>query len=654
MKPAFVVFAILMATSCAGSAGARVRPNIGDRLVRAPDGALQRLGHRDEGVTASARTALPAAVARLNALLANPAPLPAGALQLDSTYYDLQDMGSLGTRIVSTTDGRIHVAYEDDFCELDEFGCPPDPNGARVFPRAMAYAVRDAAGTWTRVGKVQDPTLTRCPQCAGSDTHGGFGTLAVLPSGRVAMATHMNEDGCDLRGDLYVEDASGGAAWSAYLTPLGDPLFPQVAALPNGSFTLMGEVPLAGSYEETQSVQITRLGALGGNFTCPTGWQFGAWTSPFSSALFRDGLPAFPSIAVSSNGRCGIAVGDFGGNMLLVESSDGTFSAGTVTIRNLTNYSDAAIVRSDSASTEFRPYIHCHLAYNDTTPNVVWSELQARRIGMNLRYFDHRSRIRHWNPVQGVSTVKQVAAGEADRYDDLDQGLTSGPLSGFNTISVDWPQVGFSSDGSSTYVVWLRFVDAEIDPTANAGLPGVCTGIGYGDIACNVRPAGGAWGVARNLTQTPTTDERFVSLATRNDGGRVHLIFQASATDQAGVSLIGDRGSSPGNLLRRIAYMEPVVTAPLAVGDPPAVPPSLRAFPNPAHGRVRFALGGAGRGETIEIFSVHGRHVATVRAGAGDFEWNARDDSGHAVAGGIYFARPSSAPRAAVKFLLFP
>ena len=39
-------------------------------------------------------------------------------------------------------------------------------------------------------------------------------------------------------------------------------------------------------------------------------------------------------------------------------------------------------------------------------------------------------------------------------------------LSGFNTISVDWPQVGFSPGGFETYVVWLRFTDAQVDPTA--------------------------------------------------------------------------------------------------------------------------------------------------------------------------------------------
>ena len=69
----------------------------------------------------------------------------------------------------------------------------------------------------------------------------------------------------------------------------------------------------------------------------------------------------------------------------------------------------------DSTSTQYRPYVHCHLAYQDTTPNVVWSELQARKSGSTVVYYDWRSRIRHWSPTRGLNTVYQVPAGVADR-----------------------------------------------------------------------------------------------------------------------------------------------------------------------------------------------------------------------------------------------
>src|SRR5205085_389261 len=144
--------------------------------------------------------------------------------------------------------------------------------------------------------------------------------------------------------------------------------FPQVTANPNGSFTLLAENPRAGAYDGVTSFRVSYLAAPGTHFTCPLGWQFGAWTSPYSQTLFPHGVPGFPSIACSSKGHVGVAVADVGGNVYLIESSNGTFAAGTVTTRTLTNYSDATITASDSTSTQFRPYIHCHVAYNDTTP----------------------------------------------------------------------------------------------------------------------------------------------------------------------------------------------------------------------------------------------------------------------------------------------
>ena len=66
-------------------------------------------------------------------------------------------------------------------------------------------------------------------------------------------------------------------------------------------------------------------------------------------------------------------------------------------------------------------------------------------------------------------------------------------------------------------------------------------------------------------------------------------MFQASATNQAGCAIIGDRGTTPGNLLRRIAYLERPMTGTLvSVGEPAvaASPIALIASPNPARGVV--------------------------------------------------------------------
>ena len=585
-----------------------------------------------------------------------PAPLPAGAEVVDSTWYDLQDMGSLGRRIVVAADGTVHVTFEKDFCELGT--CPPNLSAPIPFPyRAMGYA-RRVNGVWSHLGKVQDPTLWG--GCNSIPDHaGGFGTISLNAAGRAAISQHMNEDGFDLRGDFYLEDAPAGSTWTGYLTPSSDYDFPQVTANPNGSYTVLAEIPQAGSYRETAAIAVSYLAAAGTHFTCPVGWQLGNWVSFAPTSLFRDGQPAFPSLAVSSNGRVGVAVGDLGGNVYLIESSDGTFNAATVVIRKITNYTDATITAPDSTSTQYRSYVNCYLAYNDTTPHVVWSEVQARNQGGTIIYADYHSRIMHWDPIRGVEVVKQVACGEADHYDDVDNGL-SGPLCGTNHITVDWPQVGFSADGFETYVAWERFVDAEVDPTADMDLPGVCTGVGFGDIACSVTRPGEGWSAPQDLTNTPSTDERYFSLAARNPGGKAHLVFQASALNQAGCAIFNDRGTNPGNVLRRIVYLEaPLAASLVAVGDAPRLTPhTMLAVPNPANSRVRFAFDGvaARPGSAVEVFSLSGRRVArSAMRPDGSFEWDGRDGDGRRAAAGVYFARLAGDPRVRpARFTLLP
>jgi hypothetical protein len=637
--------ALVALVVCAAVASARTGANPAGRLVLSPDAAPAVTAPGGMRTSAASGTQVFVSV-----------PLPAGAVAIDSTWYDLQDMGSLGHHVERGGDGRVHVTWQDDFCELGG-GCPPNLAAPQPHPnRGMAYAVRDAQGVWSNLGKVRD---TRMPTCCVREMAGGFGSLAVTPGGRAAVAQHLNEEGCDLRGYLHLEDAPGSSLFRAYLTPIVSPslLFPQVTANPNGSFTLLGEVPRGGQYDETEELRTSYLAAPGTFYTC-FAWQMGTWTSFAPASLFRDGRPAFPSMAASANGRVGVAVGDLGGNVFLIESSNGTFAAGTVTIRNLTGYSDASIVKSDSTSLEWRPYVHCHLAYNDTTPNVVWSEWQARRSGTTISYYDWRSRIRRWTPGRGVETVYQVPAGVADRFDDVDQGL-NGPLPGFNTLSVDWPQVGFSADGSETYVAFLRYTDTQVDASADAGLPGICTGVGFGDLWC-ATARGGAFAAAENVTNTPQTDERFFSLSTRNTGGRVSLLFLASARNEAGCAIIGDRGTVPGNVLRRVAYLEAplagsLLDAPSPVGGP-AVSRAVRVSPNPVftQRRIRFEAEPESRTRMLDVVDLTGRRVTSLALPAGGLsvEWDGLA-AGRAVPAGVYFVRPAGdAPGVASRFVI--
>jgi len=584
-------------------------------------------------------------------------PLPVGAIQLDSTYYDLQDIASLATRVAVGADGRVHVTWQDDNCNVSPTGCPPNLSAPVPFPvRGMSYAVRDAAGVWTNRGRVGDARI-RCAACV-PDLMGGLGGLALSPANRIAIAEHMNEDGCDLRSMFYYLDTPTGTTFSGNLTPIESPsfLFGQVVALPNGSFLVSGErlntTNPPASYLEVAEVRVSRIASAGIPFVCPTGWQGGAWTAFVPAGTFPDGSGGYPSLAAGSDGRAGVAMTDFGQNVWLFQSSDGTFNPGTVTTRKLTNYSDATIVKPDSTSTEWRPYINCHLAYRDTTPNVVWSELQARKSGAQIFFADYHSRIMHWSSIRGVTLVKQ-GGPETGSYDNVDNGQ-AGPVVGLNHISNDWPQVGFSPDGGETYVVWVRCVDSEVDPTANAGIPGA-TGIGFGDIEGSVALGNGPWSPAQNLTQTPQTDERYVAIAPRNSGGKVGILFQASATNQAGIAEAQDRGVTPSLYVRRIAWLERHLTASVVSVDGPAVSPGARAAlvaqPNPARGTVSFAADAGGASGAVLVFTVDGRRVARLQLDRGRAAWDGRDAGGRPVPSGVYLARLEGERSAAARFM---
>ena len=584
-------------------------------------------------------------------------PLPVGAIQLDSTYYDLQDIASLATRVAVGSDGRVHVTWQDDNCNVSPTGCPPNLAAPVPFPvRGMSYAVRDANGVWTNRGRVGDPRI-RCGVCV-PDLMGGLGGLALSPTNRIAISEHMNEDGCDLRSIFYYLDTPTGTQFTGYLTPIVSPsyLFGSVAALPNGSFLVLGErlntTNPPSSYLELADARISRFASTGTSFVCPTGWQGGPWTAFIPAGTFPDGSGGYPSLAAGSDGRAGVAMTDFGQNVWLFQSSDGTFNPGTVTTRKLTNYSDATIIKGDSTSTEWRPYINCHLAYNDTTPNVVWSELQARKSGSVIFFADYHSRIMHWSSLRGVSLVKQ-GGPETGSYDNVDNGQP-GPVVGLNHISNDWPQVGFSPDGGETYVVWVRCVDSEVDPTANAGIPGA-TGLGFGDIEGSVALGGGPWAPAQNLTQTPQTDERFPAIAPRNSGGKVGVLFQASATNQAGIAESQDRGTTPSLYVRRIAWLERHLNASVVSVPEPApaaaLKPTLAASPNPARGAVSFAAGGSGAAGAVLVFTVDGRRMARLSLERGRATWDGRDQAGRPVPSGVYLARIEGERSVAARFM---
>ena len=565
---------------------------------------------------------------------------------VDSTYYDLQDMGGLGKRIVVTPEGDVHVTYQNGFCYLAPNGCPPDPNDPIPFPkRGMGYMAR-IGGTWTWLGKALDPDLPRC--CAAPSELGGFGSMGLTPDGRALIAQHMNEDGCDLRGDVYIDSAVASADWEAYLGEItaDSYLFPQAVANPDGSITMLGEIPRPGAHDGVIEFRAAYLTEEGLEIDCDTTyWQFGDWTSIIDHGIFLGGEPGFPSIAGGSDGRVGIAVVDFGGNVYIVESPDGTFEPGTTTQTKITNYSTASITDPDSTSTEYRPFVQCDIAYNGTEPHIVWSEMQARKSGDDFFLIDYHTKIRHWSPGTGIEAVYQVPSGVADLYDDpyLAQ---PGYYPGFNTASVDWPQVGFSDDGQHTYVIWVGFNDDDVDTSVHAGLPGLILGVGFGDIYFTTRETAG-WRDPVNVTNSSDRDDRYPSLAANNPGDEANIIYQTSVLAAAGGSIIGDRDEEPLDKHQIMFHSFPVF--PTSVdetedGDVGA-PVALAVHPNPTPGDVHLALTlGSPATVSLSIYDVAGRKLTQLTntvlpAGTHTFHWNGTNSEGQAIASGIYFAR---------------
>ena len=115
-------------------------------------------------------------------------------------------------------------------------------------------------------------------------------------------------------------------------------------------------------------------------------------------------------------------------------------------------------------------------------------------------------------------------------------------------------------------------------------------------------------------------------------------------------------------LAGRIAYLERTLSSSLVDAPQPEsrlFASSMFASPNPSLSRVRFAYAGgavASQGQTLDVFSVSGRKVASVTgARDGSFDWNGREASGQRAAAGVYFARiAGSTGLRPVRFTLLP
>jgi flagellar hook capping protein FlgD len=120
------------------------------------------------------------------------------------------------------------------------------------------------------------------------------------------------------------------------------------------------------------------------------------------------------------------------------------------------------------------------------------------------------------------------------------------------------------------------------------------------------------------------------------------IVFEPNQSVEAAASVLG--GPEPFITVNWSGYLAPATTTSVIPGPPSGGDLGLQAWPNPARGstELSFSLDRSQR-VLVGVFAVDGRRVRTLSRGvlgAGEHHltWDGRDDAGHAVANGVYFA----------------
>ena len=462
----------------------------------------------------------------------------------------------------------------------------------------------------------------------------------------------MNEDGCDLRGNFYLEDAPGGTTWTAYLTPIVSPsyLFPQVVATAERLVRRARRGPAsAARTTRPTEFRVSRLAAAGTPFACPTGWQGGPWTQVVAAVAVprRRRRRSRRSRRRPTAGSASRST-DFGGNVFLIESSqrhvrrrhdhDPQPHRTTPTPRS---------PRTDSTSTQYR-------AVHPLPPRLQRHHAERgveRAAGAPQRR--QRSSTSTTAAASGTGAParrrrdREAGAGRRGRpLRRRGPRALSGPLSGFNT------HLGGLAAGrllgrrqrDLRRVAALRRRRGRSDRRRRAAGHRHRHRLRRHRAAASRRGAGRGR-APQNLTQTPTTDERFFSLAARNPAATRTCCSRPRPPTRPACAIIGDRGTAPGNVLRRIAYLErPITARSLVVGDPPADARRDAVAARVAQSRARRGVGSRCRAADaathVEVLAVE--RTARRARGAPAADRRAGTDATSAAArvpAGLYLAR---------------
>jgi hypothetical protein len=561
---------------------------------------------------------------------------------VDSSMMDHQSNGTIHQRIATLGDSALHVtcmvSYDDAFVT-----------------RGMRY-IYYFNNLFTNFGYIEGS--------GNGDERGGYGMINGYyhPStglGNIAVfSTHTNLSGRAFGSHWYsFHDAFQGvgaftpteAWWGDGASACDDMLWPSIYITndPIGNMFMSGYTnasPCAGGFDDIRVTYKTFLDTewsdplLLHTLDDPTQWTAG---------------PNIPSGAGADNGTMGVVTTDFGTNVYYWESTD--FGVTWGDRQDITGYpTEPQNLPPDSNSTEYRPLQNSAIAYTpDGTPHIVWTAYQARGTSPSdstyipgvSSVWQYRTKMEHWDPINGLTTVYQHPVGLADQV----QGTAF-------AYNVGHPAIGFDDTGEIIYVVYEGLVDDDIDPTNN---------LGFGDVYVSVSTDGGAtWQDRVNITNTVGSDDLYPSLARINPQGVVQELPGFSVGNADGVNdfvMIYQNDDVAGTWLRAnepTANFDMLLVAPVdfetievsGIGDGGpntggGIPKAFalgQNYPNPFNPSTSISYQLAERSDvTLKVHNVRGQLVRELVSGVQDagthsVQWNGKDASGQTVSSGIY------------------
>ena len=166
-------------------------------------------------------------------------------------------------------------------------------------------------------------------------------------------------------------------------------------------------------------------------------FQGGPWRTVDTPSMYRDGRPAFPSLAVASDGRVGIAVTDFGGKVYTSDSA--RWNAEAIAIKQgrvvfVGSRRDAMAYRGDSTQVE---------DVNGATVVAGIVDAHAHVVTLGLRGID----------IMGTQTYDEIVQAIAERAKTTPKGEW---ILGRGWDQNDWPEKAFPTHLCSRWQLALR------------------------------------------------------------------------------------------------------------------------------------------------------------------------------------------------------